>query len=58
MFRKPPSKLEVLQETVADTLPATRRMTGHTHARWSGRSDRARLLQGLETRPRVVGVRS
>jgi hypothetical protein len=47
-----------MQETAADTLPATRRMTGHTHARWSGRSDRARLLQGLDTRPRVVGVRS
>jgi len=26
-------------------------------ARWAGSSDRARLLEGLETRPRVVGAR-
>jgi hypothetical protein len=53
-----------MQETAADILPAARRMDGHaslpgaTRARWRGQSDRARLLQGLETSPRVVGVRS
>jgi len=31
---------------------------GMARARWTGRSDRARLLQGLETRPQVVGARS
>jgi hypothetical protein len=31
---------------------------GVARARWTGRSDRARLLQGLATTPRVVGVRS
>jgi hypothetical protein len=31
---------------------------GLTHVRWRGRSDRSRLLQGLEMRPRVVGARS
>ena len=31
---------------------------GLTHARWRGRSDRSRLLLGLEMRPRVVGARS
>ncbi len=30
---------------------------GLTRARWTGRSDRARLLQGLDTEPRVVGAR-
>jgi recombination protein RecA len=29
-----------------------------SRARWTGRSDRARLLQGLDTRPRVVRPRS
>jgi hypothetical protein len=28
-----------------------------SRARWTGRSDRARLLQGLDTEPRVVGAR-
>jgi hypothetical protein len=49
-----------------ETMQATRRMDtkastavpGLTRARWTGRSDRARLLRGLETRPRVVGARS
>jgi hypothetical protein len=31
---------------------------GLSRARWTGRSDRARLLQGLEMRPQVVGARS
>jgi hypothetical protein len=30
---------------------------GLSRARWLGRSDRARLLQGLDTAPRVVGAR-
>jgi hypothetical protein len=30
---------------------------GLSRARWTGRSDRARLLQGLDTQPRVVGAR-
>jgi hypothetical protein len=30
---------------------------GLSRARWTGRSDRARLLQGLDTEPRVVGAR-
>ena len=35
--------------------PAAR--PGLTRARWTGRSDRARLLQGLATDPRIVGTR-
>lgn len=30
---------------------------GLTRARWTGRSDRARLLQGLATEPRIAGAR-
>jgi hypothetical protein len=30
---------------------------GLSRARWLGRSDRARLLQGLDAAPRVVGAR-
>jgi hypothetical protein len=35
--------------------PAAR--PGLTRARWTGGSDRARLLQGLATDPRIVGTR-
>ncbi len=37
---------------------ATTPVPGLSRARWTGRSDRARLLQGLDTSPRVVGARS
>jgi hypothetical protein len=40
-----------LQERTGRTAPIQSR------ARWTGRSDRARLLQGLDTAPRVVGAR-
>lgn len=37
--------------------PDTRGRAGLTRARWTGCSDRARLLQGLATDPRIVGTR-
>ena len=42
-------------ETVVPTVAPARRKA--TLACWTGRSDRARLLQGLDAAPRVVGAR-
>ena len=42
----------------ADTATSAAAGDRSQRARWTGRSDRARLLQGLDTSPRVVGARS
>jgi hypothetical protein len=45
-------------ETVLRVDPAARpALRSTTRACWAGQSDRARLLQGLDTAPRVVGAR-
>jgi recombination protein RecA len=45
----------IAMDPVRPDTPAAR--PGLTRARWTGRSDRARLLQGLATEPRIVGTR-
>ena len=58
--------MEATTERTSPRMATTPRMdptistavSGVSRARWSGQSDRARLLQGLEIRPRVVGARS
>jgi hypothetical protein len=49
----------IAMDPVRPDMPAARHdlTRGLTRARWTGRSDRARLLQGLETDPRIVGTR-
>ena len=57
-------RMDTKATTAMKTMKAMTAMTAMTaapglaRARWRGRSDRARLLQGLEIWPRVVGARS
>ena len=58
--RSPPQDLPNPSDRNAQAgLKERTKMTAsdQSRARWTGRSDRARLLQGLDTEPRVVGAR-